>query len=116
MEKTKSCLSSQFEMKDMGEASYVLGIKIIRNREYKLLYLDQKKYLEKLLDRFNMGSCKTVKTLVCKGLYLNKDMCPKDEAERKKNVKNPLCPRCGEPHVCYDKYKTRHFSCSRVSK
>ena len=28
IEKTKSYLGSKFEMKDMGEASYVLGIKI----------------------------------------------------------------------------------------
>ena len=29
---TKKWLSSNFEMKDMGEASYVLGVKIIRDR------------------------------------------------------------------------------------
>ena len=29
----KSWLNSKFEMKDMGEASYVLGIKIMRNRK-----------------------------------------------------------------------------------
>ena len=31
----KSWLNSKFEMKDMGEASYVLGIKIMRNRKRK---------------------------------------------------------------------------------
>ena len=37
IQKTKSWLNSKFEMKDMGEASYVLGIKITRDRELKKL-------------------------------------------------------------------------------
>jgi len=34
---TKKWLSSVFKMKDMGEAKYVLSVKIIRNRPKKLL-------------------------------------------------------------------------------
>ena len=49
MSKTKSFLSSRFEMKDMGPTTYVLEIKITRNRNTKLLYLDQENYLEKYL-------------------------------------------------------------------
>jgi hypothetical protein len=37
---TKLFLSSKFEMKDMGATTYVLEIKITRNRNLKLLYLD----------------------------------------------------------------------------
>ena len=35
----KEWLSSTFEMKDMGEASFVLGVKILRDRSRKLLSL-----------------------------------------------------------------------------
>ena len=49
MSKTKSFQSSRFEMKDMGPTTYVLEIKITRNRNTKLLYLDQENYLEKYL-------------------------------------------------------------------
>ena len=35
----KKWLSSNFEMKDMGEVSYVLGVKILRNRSKCLLGL-----------------------------------------------------------------------------
>lgn len=52
--KTKPYLGSMFEMKDMGEAMYVLGIRITRDRDSRLLYLDQEKYLEKVLKKFNM--------------------------------------------------------------
>ena len=33
----KKWLSSNFEMKDMGETNYVLGVKIVRDRAKKLL-------------------------------------------------------------------------------
>ncbi|KAK2987291.1 hypothetical protein RJ640_024654 [Escallonia rubra] len=36
---TKQWLSSTFEMKDMGEANYVLGVKIVRDRSKRLLGL-----------------------------------------------------------------------------
>ena len=35
----KDFLKSQFEMKDLGEASYVLGIQIIRDRKSGILQL-----------------------------------------------------------------------------
>jgi hypothetical protein len=45
---TKRSLSSNFEMKDMGEASYVLGVKIIRDRAKKFLGLTQESYIKKM--------------------------------------------------------------------
>ena len=44
----KKWLSSNFEMKDMGEASYVLGMKIVRDRAKKLLGLSQKTYIKRI--------------------------------------------------------------------
>ena len=42
---TKKWLSSNFEMKDMGEASYVLGVKIFRDSSKQLLGLSQESYI-----------------------------------------------------------------------
>ncbi|KAL2237773.1 UNVERIFIED_CONTAM: Retrovirus-related Pol polyprotein from transposon TNT 1-94 [Sesamum indicum] len=50
----KACLSSQFFMKDMGEASYIFGIKIYRDRSKRMLELTQYSYIEKVLNRFKM--------------------------------------------------------------
>jgi hypothetical protein len=55
--KTKIFLASKFEIKDMGTANYVLGIRIYRDRNSKLLYLDQEKYLDKILKKFKMNNC-----------------------------------------------------------
>lgn len=38
MIKTKSYLASRFEMKDMGLATYVLGIKIARDRNEIIIF------------------------------------------------------------------------------
>ena len=46
---TKKWLSSNFKMKDMRKASYVLGIKILRDRSKCLLGLSQETYIKKML-------------------------------------------------------------------
>ncbi|KAL0462806.1 UNVERIFIED_CONTAM: hypothetical protein Slati_0168200 [Sesamum latifolium] len=48
----KAWLSTQFSMKDMGEASYILVIKIYRDRSRRMLGLTQSSYIEKVLKRF----------------------------------------------------------------
>ncbi|KAL0391243.1 UNVERIFIED_CONTAM: Retrovirus-related Pol polyprotein from transposon TNT 1-94 [Sesamum calycinum] len=50
----KAWLSTQFFMKDMGEASYILGIEIYRDRSRRMLGLNQSLYIEKVLKRFKM--------------------------------------------------------------
>ena len=58
MTDVKEWLASQFQMKDLGEASYVLGIKIIRDRKKKLLALSQASYIDKVLSRYSMQNSK----------------------------------------------------------
>ena len=45
-------------MKDLGEASYVLGIRIYRDRSLRLLGLNQSTYINKVLKRFSMDNSK----------------------------------------------------------
>ena len=52
LHETKKFLIKNFEMKDMGEAAYVIGIEIFRNRSQRLLGLSQKAYIKKVLERF----------------------------------------------------------------
>ena len=49
---TKGWLSSNFEMKDMGKASFMLGVKILRDHSRKFLELSQETYIKKILERF----------------------------------------------------------------
>lgn len=50
----KLWLSKIFLMKDMDDASYILGIKIYRDRSRRLIGLSQSLYVDKVLIRFRM--------------------------------------------------------------
>jgi hypothetical protein len=64
---TKRFLSSNFDMKDLGEASFVLGIEIHRDRGKGLLGLSQKAYLEKVLKKFSMHAYNLTPAPIVKG-------------------------------------------------
>ena len=51
----KMQLSSEFEMKDLGAAKKILGMEIKRDRGVGKLFLTQKNYLKKVLERFGMN-------------------------------------------------------------
>jgi hypothetical protein len=54
LEATKSSLGKSLAMKDLGEPTYILGIKIYRDRSKRLIGLSQDTYIDKVLKRFNM--------------------------------------------------------------
>ena len=78
---TKQFLSNTFEMKDLGNASYVLGIQIYQDRSKDILGLSQKCYIEKLLQRYNMQDCKPLDTPIAKGDKLSLSQWPKNALE-----------------------------------
>ena len=77
LHETKQFLSSNFDMKDLGEASYVLGIEISKDRSMHLLGLSQQSYISKVLKRFEMHTCSPGPILMSKGDKLNNLQCPK---------------------------------------
>ena len=50
----KAWLSKNFSTKDLGEVTYVLGIRIYRDRSKKLLRLSQSMYIDTIFKRFGM--------------------------------------------------------------
>ena len=81
LHETKRFLSKKFEMKDLGDASFVLGIKIHRDRSRGILGLSQKSYIEKILKRFGMLDCKPSDTPVAMGDKFSLSQCPKNNFE-----------------------------------
>ena len=73
-------------MKDMGEASYVLGVKILRDLSKRLLGLSQETYIKKMLKRYYMHDFKPMNTPVERNLSLSLDMCPKSLEEKEKKL------------------------------
>ena len=58
LQRIKVWLSSQFSIKDLGEASYILGMRIYRDRSKRLLGLSQSMYIDTVLKRFSMENSK----------------------------------------------------------
>ena len=98
----KRWLSSTFEMKDMGEASYILGVKIPRDHSTKLVALSQEHYIKKILKWFNMQDCNPIDSPFSRYENLSKEMGSKTPKEKRKISNGSLC---------YDVYKTRHLLC-----
>jgi hypothetical protein len=64
---TKRFLSSNFDMKDISEASFILGIEIHQDRRKGVLGLSQKASLEKVLKKFSMHACDPTSAPIVKG-------------------------------------------------
>jgi hypothetical protein len=58
----KRKLAQQYEMEDMGEATFILGIDIKRNRSNRSISIGQSAYFNTLLQRHGMTNCKSVST------------------------------------------------------
>ena len=60
LDSIKGYLNKNFSMKDLGEAAYILGIKIYRGRLRHLIGLPQSTYLDKVLKKFKMDQAKKI--------------------------------------------------------
>jgi hypothetical protein len=68
-------------MKDLGTYNFIMGMDIKRDHANKKLWLNQRKYVETILERFNMHGIKSIKVLIPIGVKLSTDQCPKTQEE-----------------------------------
>ena len=106
----KKWLAEQFQMKDLGEASYIVGIQIIRVHKNKLLTLSQESYIDKVLALFSMQDSKKGLLPTLHGIILSKEQCPKTPQEEEdmrwipySSVVGSLmyAKLCMRPNICY---------------
>ncbi|GJV49986.1 retrotransposon protein, putative, ty1-copia subclass [Tanacetum coccineum] len=99
LQSVKDYLGKCFAMKDLGEAAFILGIKIYRDRSKRLIGLSQSAYMDKILKRYRMENSKRGHIPMQERLDLNKTQgaSTPEEVKRMQNVPyasaNP-----GEPH------------------
>ena len=93
--KLKSLLSSEFDMKDLGAAKKILGIEIHRDRRAGKLWLSQKGYLKKVLERFSMLDAKPVSTPLFAHFKLSSQLCPSSDKESEYMSKVPYANAVG---------------------
>ena len=76
IENFKTVMKDEFEMTDMGLVRYFLGIEVEQGE--KGIFISQEKYVNQVLERFNMQECKVAITPTVMGLKLSKNDSSKD--------------------------------------
>ncbi|GJX68876.1 putative zinc finger, CCHC-type containing protein [Tanacetum coccineum] len=95
LHESKRFLSRNFDMKDLGEASYVIGIEIHQDKANGKLGLSQKAYIERVLNRFNMQHCSPTVAPVIKGDVFGSHQCPNTKAEYEEMKRIPYASVVG---------------------
>ncbi|KAH9684587.1 hypothetical protein KPL70_013604 [Citrus sinensis] len=96
IERLKKQLASEFEMKDLGDAQRILGMEIRRDKKNGSVWLTQKSYLKKVLERFGMDDkTKPVCTPLAPHFKLSSSSCPKSQEERDYMARFPYASAVG---------------------
>ncbi|GJX68832.1 retrotransposon protein, putative, ty1-copia subclass [Tanacetum coccineum] len=118
LQDVKSYLRRCFAMKYLGEAAYILGIKIYRDKSKRLIGLCQSAYIEKILKRFYMENSEHGSIPMQEKLKLSKSRGASTPAEVKRMQNVPYASavgsiiyavRCTRPDVAFDQNITSRF-------
>ena len=110
LSEVKIWLAKQFDMKDLGEAAYVLGIQILRDRKNRQIALSQASYIDKMLSRYVMQDSKKGMLPFVHGVHLSKEYSPKTPQEEEDMRRVPYSSAvgslmyamlCTRPDICY---------------
>ena len=82
-------------MEDLGEAAYILGIKIYRDRSRRLIGLSQSTYLDKIIKKFKMDQPKKGFLFVLQGEKLSKTQNPTMTEDRERMKVMPYASAIG---------------------
>jgi hypothetical protein len=86
--KFKTDISGHFKITDLGEINFLLGFAIKRDLAARTISINQRAYINTIMERFNMRNAKPTYTPMDSGLVLSKYRCPTTsrEFERMRNV------------------------------
>lgn len=123
-------LQQKFAITDGGNTEWLLGCRIRRWRDRRLLMLDQEQYVGQILADFGMSHCNSVKT-PCPSFRLTTAMCPQSDEEKKYAASLPFCAivgkcmylsNCTRPDISFavrelarfmSNYGTKHFEAAK---
>ena len=81
-------LQDEFKIR-VAPADHFVGLVIQRDRANKSLHLSAPAYIDKMLEKFNMSECNTVKIPADKSINISKSMSPETEEKRKEMTRFP---------------------------
>lgn len=84
----KVLINARYEMTDLGPISWLLGIKVTRDRKNRTITLSQKSYIDAILARFNFTDAKPLSIPMDPNVAFSKDQCPTtaDEIARMRRI------------------------------
>ncbi|KAH9684683.1 DNA (cytosine-5)-methyltransferase [Citrus sinensis] len=115
IKKLKVELSTEFEMKDLGAATKILGMQIIRDRESKVLYLSQADYVKRVLTKFNMEDSKPVSTPLAVGSIMYAMVCTRPDLAHGVGVISRFMGNPGKDHWNAVKWVLRYLRGTAVT-
>lgn len=71
-----AAIAGAFQIKDVGEPTYFLGLQLQRDREAGKIWLGQPKYARDMLERFGMSACRPVTSPMELNLHLSRSETP----------------------------------------
>ena len=90
-----SQIKEKFAITDSGDTQWLLGCRIRRWRDRRLLMVDQEQYTIQILSDFQMEHCNAVKT-PCPSFRLTSDMSPTSDEECREAAQLPYCAIVGK--------------------
>lgn len=78
---------TEFEMKDLGKAKKILGMKMYKDKINEMLTISQKEYIEKMLQRFGLEKAKPISTPLAAHFKFSSSQCPTSESDKEKIAK-----------------------------
>ncbi|GJX36066.1 retrotransposon protein, putative, ty1-copia subclass [Tanacetum coccineum] len=118
LQDVKSWLGKCFDMKDLGEAAYILGIKMYQDRSRRLIGLSQNAYINKILKWFKMDASKHGSLPMQPNVDLSKTQGPYTPAKVKQMKGFPYASvvgyimyamRCTRPDVAFSQTLTSRY-------
>ena len=84
----KRKIGAIYKLTDLGPISWLLGIKVTRDRELRTLHLSQTSYIESIIRRFNFDDLKPASIPIDPTMQFSKKQCPQTitDIARMKNI------------------------------
>src|SRR5258708_8427135 len=114
---TTTQIQNKFAITDGGNTEWLLGCRIHRWRDRKLLTINQERFTSQILAKFKMEHCNAIKT-PCPSYHLTSAMCPSNAEQCKAVAQLPFCTlvgkcmylaNCTQPDISYAICKLAKF-------
>jgi hypothetical protein len=85
----KAKFNARYALTDLGPVSWLLGLKVTRDRENRTICLSQTAYINTMLDRFALTDAKPLRSPMVPGIVYSKDDSPSSPQEAARMEKAP---------------------------